>query len=332
MEVSQTTNKLGATDTNLSHCLEALLAKALRRPVGIEHLRREPGQFVTGFPSEILHLSLHGGEELSIFLKYFDFEIANNPDRSCQEREIEIYQELLGEDNLPAVKCYGSRWNAVTRKQELFLEYLSDWRLEWQKFEHWPTAARRLAHLHAHFRTRAEKLNRCGFLLRLDDAYFRRWIDQALDVVATYDGSFVGDLMPVARSYDRVVELLVNQPLTLVHNDASPQNILVDASRNPARICIVDWEMAGIGPGLVDLAFLKYGFDPARDEVLCDAYRAGLSEVSITPPAQREFQRQLAACEMHRVVYLLAGSQSWKSPKENVVEWVAEARQLISKL
>jgi aminoglycoside phosphotransferase (APT) family kinase protein len=321
-----TAGETRAAEADLRLTLERLLGEARGRPVKVARVRREPSPFATLFPAEILSVTLRGGGEISLFVKHLGPEQAGHPEKQCRDREVRIYEELLGDEGLPVPRYYGSRWNEATQRREVFLEYLGDWNLKYQDLEHWFTAARRLAQLHAHFAGRAARLLACDYLLRFDSACLRAWAERALAVVGGQSAELAAGLGPVLAGYGRVGEVLGRQPLTLVHNDMAPKNVLADRSRSPARICFVDWEMAGVGCGLLDLVDLKYGLGPADDRRMCAAYCAELAGTGLLPAGPRELGRLFAACELHRTVYRLAFSQTWRVPPERVAQWVGEAR------
>ena len=254
----------------------------------------------------MLSLTLAGGGEVSLFVKHLGPEEADNPDKQCRDREVRVYEELLAGADLPVARYYGSAWNEATGRREVFLEYVDDWSLKYQPLEHWFTAARRLAGLHAHFAARAGELLACDFLLRLDAGYLHAWAERALATVRDLYPELAAGLEPVVRGYARVADVLGRQPLTLVHNDLSPKNVLADRSSSPARICFVDWELAGVGCGLLDLVHLKYGLGPEDDRRMCAAYRAELAGTGLLPADPREWDALLAACELHKTVYRLA--------------------------
>ena len=52
-------------------------------------------------------------------------------------------------------------------------------------------------------------------------------------------------------------ERLLALPVGFIHGELYPSNVLV--GERTGRICAVDWEMAGIGPLLLDLAALTSG-------------------------------------------------------------------------
>ena len=319
-------------ETSLRLILERLLQVAQGPGVKASGLRREPSPFATLFPAEVLSVSLEGGGEVSFFVKHLGSEQSDHPDKQCRDREIRVYEELLREDHLPAVKYYDSKWNEMTKRREVFLEYIDDWDLRYHDLEHWFTAARRLAHLHAYFSTWAERLSACDFLLRLDARYLYEWADRALSVVADQSAELAAELACVVDNYHRVAEALARQPLTLVHNDLAPKNVMADRSSSPARIFFIDWEMAGVGCGLLDLVHLKYGLDPVNDQKMRAAYCEGMAETDLLPPDPQERNSLFAACEVHQTIYRLAHSKSWRLPTAKVAQWVMEAEQFMARI
>jgi thiamine kinase-like enzyme len=312
----------------LRSAVEELINRAIGQPLKVRSLRHRASPFATVFPTEILSICLEGGERLSLFLKHIGSEQLDHPDKQCRDREFRIYEELLKDSDLPVVRYYGYRWNDATRRGELFLECIADSKLEWQEIEHWFTAARRLAHLHAHFAERVEELLTCGFLLRFDADYLCEWAERAFVAVANQSTELAAKLKPVVDHYDRVSDAITRHPLTLVHNDLAAQNVMVDTSRRPARICFVDWEMAGVGCGLLDLAHLKYGLDPVSNQTMCAAYCDGLRESGVKPPSLVELTYQLAACELHKTLYRIARSESRQVPIQSVTRWVTDVQEL----
>jgi len=324
--------KASLDETQLRLTLERLLQDAQGRHIKISSLRREPSPFATLFPAEVLSVSLESGEEMSLFVKHLGSEQSDHPDKRRRDRETRIYEELLGDADLAVPRYYGSNWNETTKRLEIFLEYIDDWNLKYHDLEYWFMAARRLAQFHAYFASRAEKLLACDFLLRFDTLYLYEWADRALSVLRDQSAELATELACAVGSYDRVSEVLARQPLTLVHNDLAPKNVLADRSSNPARICFVDWEMAGVGCGLMDLVDLKYGLDPVNDQKMCMAYCAQLSGTDLLPSSPQDRSSLFAACELHQTVYRLAHSKSWRLPIAKVAQWVREAQQFVVRI
>lgn len=312
-----------------------LLSRALGRDARVGGVRREPSAFATLSPAEVLHVSVAGGSDVRLFVKHLGAEQPGQPDKQRRDREVLVYEHLLGDGRLPVPRFYGSRSNHRTGRQELYLEYADDWNLKYHDLEQWYLAARRLAHLHAHFAKGAHFLRRCDFLLRLDGAYFTRWAHRACEAVAAQSAELGAALGRVLSAYRPAAELLEEQTPTLVHNDLAPKNVIADRSSSPARTLFVDWELAGVGCGLLDLAHLKYGLEPAADRAMVDAYCAAYRDE--LPAAHQPlddapaFERVLAACELHKTMYRLAHSPAWRLPVATLGKWVAEAMTFLER-
>lgn len=323
----------GRDEPELSVVIQEVLEKALGRPIEVTRCKRELSPFATLFPVEIVSVTFGRGESLSLFLKHLGPEQADHPDKQRRDREVRVYEELLCNTSLPVVRFYGSRWNEGTKRQELFLEYVDDWKLKYHKLEHWFTAARRMAQLHAYFSERADELFACDFLLRLDATYLCAWADRALGAVANESETLARRLEPILKDYSRVAELVANQPPTLVHNDLSAKNVIASRSTNPARICLVDWEMAGVGCGVLDVAHLIYNrLDDVNERRVCATYCEELAGTRLLPTESGGVARLFAACELHTTLYRIAHSKAWGEPVEYRAERVARACEIWSRL
>jgi hypothetical protein len=321
----------GTEEADLRLTLERVLSGVRGQPVTVSALRREASPFATVSCAEVLSISLADGARTSVFLKHLGPEQADHPDKQCRDREVRVYEQLLNDKDLPAAAYYGSRWNARAERREVFLEFVDDWNLTCHHLEHWFTAARRLARLHAHFAARADQLWACGFLLRLDLQYLCDWAGLALSVVTEQSHAWADELGPVVARYGGVAEFVARQPPTLVHNDLAPKNVLVDRSASPARVCFVDWEMAGVGCGLMDLVHLKHGLGPADDREMCAAYCSELEGTGLLPADQDQRGALFAACELHQTLFRLAHLCPWGVTQKTAAQWVAEARRLFDR-
>lgn len=328
-----TAGRAGASaGPNMRRAVETLLSKKRGRPVRVAALRWEPSPFATLFPAAVISLTLDDGTSMSLFVKYLGPEEEDHPEKDERDREILIYEKLFaGHAELPVPSYFGSRSNRATRRHEVFLENVDGWNLKYQGLEHWFTAARRLADLQRHFADRREELEASEFLLRFDGDYFHEWADRALSTVAAGFADLAGDLRPIINGYADVSDLLAAQPVTLVHNDPSPKNVVADTTEGPARIVFVDWEMAGIGCGLLDLVHLKFGLDPESDARMLTEYLDELAGSDLVPE-QQDFDCVVAACELHKTLYRLAWSGTWNLPLERVALWVDEARTFLERV
>jgi thiamine kinase-like enzyme len=83
---------------------------------------------------------------------------------------------------------------------------------------------------------------------------------------------------------------------------------------------LVDWEMAGTGPGPLDLAALVAGWpEPGRGAIVA----AYVDEA----PARlaTELDEILDACRLHLAMQWLGWSPTWVPPLDNAHDWVGEA-------
>jgi hypothetical protein len=60
----------------------------------------------------------------------------------------------------------------------------------------------------------------------------------------------------------------------LAHGDFYPSNVLISGTGDQIRIRPVDWELAAVGPGFIDLASLMTGLGGRQQRALLEAYRA----------------------------------------------------------
>jgi len=315
-------------------CLAAeILTPAPGAPARVRAVTREPSPFATLASVEVLSVSLDAGDEVRLFVKHLGKEQADHPDKQRRDRELRVYDRLLCEaPDLPVPSYYGSSRNNATGQHELYLEHVPDWTLQYHNLEHWFTAARRLAHLHHHFASRPRRLQTCDFLLTLDAPYFDAWAKRATAAVERQSGELARRLTESLADYGTACDLLARQPRTLVHNDLAPKNVVADRRNSPARICLIDWELAGVGCGLLDLVHLKYGLDADADREMVAGYRAELRSTNLLPDDESEFARLLAACELHKTLYRLAHSPNWNLPPAAIEKWVAEARHFMKQV
>src|SRR5215212_2279023 len=125
----------GAADATLRPTVERILARAQGHPVRVSDLKLQHSPFATLFPADVVSVLLESGEQISLFVKYLGLEQSDHPDKQVRDRELQIYEKLLGKSDLPVSRYYGSRWNGATTRYELFLEYIDDWNLKYHELE-----------------------------------------------------------------------------------------------------------------------------------------------------------------------------------------------------
>lgn len=237
-------------------------------------------------------------------------------------REAEVYLDVLRPGRVDAPACFGAVVDPEASHALLFLE-LVEGEVLWQvgEWEAWEEAARWLADLHG----RALGTSSAR-LIRYDSAHFRRWLRRARAFAPARS------LDRIAACYERVVERLADWPSSFVHGEFYPSNVLVERRSRRFRIRPVDWEMAGVGTGLLDLAALSSG-------AWCEEDRQRLARVyfEASGPALRhrgwgEFLDALEHCRLHLAVQWLGWSRDWSPPQQQAHDWLAEARRVAEKL
>jgi Ser/Thr protein kinase RdoA (MazF antagonist) len=303
--------------------VEGLVSAHLGAPGGAHVISREPSPFARRSPAEVVTVQVDDGTTLRVFLKRVRREVAGHPDKLRRDREPLVYRLLLAGRELPVPTFYGAGWDPASGRHDVLLEHIDGWSLKYRSVEHWVTAARSLALLHAHFAARAETLERADFLLRLDGDYLAAWAERAFAAVRSMSPALERRLRQAVGGLRDLADQIGREPLTLVHNDLAPKNVVADTSTTPARICFVDWEMAGAGCGLHDLAHLTHGFDARERRLLTSAY---WEEMARMQPIESESERcrVLAACELHNALYRLAHIHDWRLGREPVERWIDE--------
>jgi hypothetical protein len=317
----------GRNAESLRAVLEDVLAPHLGAATRVASVASAPSRFAHRASAEVLTVELEHGGTLRLFRKGLGHEHGDHPDKVRRDREPMVYRELLARADLDTPHFYGSRWDARAGRHDLFLEYVDAWSLKYHDLDHWVTAVRRLAVLHASFARQGGALARHDFLLRIDGSYLGAWATRAVAAAHEASAAVGRRLERVVGDHREIAELLTAQPLTLVHNDLAPKNAIADVSSSPARICFVDWEMAGVGCGLLDLAHLMHGLSPPDEERLRSAYCSELGGAGLLPSG-RGLRRVLDACALHNAVYRVAHAQEWGIQRRTVTQWVDEIADL----
>jgi hypothetical protein len=281
----------------------AMLAESLGRPVA--SVQRRPYPYGTSHRLDELEVVLLDGTRLDLLLKDLRISELGATARGTKPeflynplREVEAYR-VLATSGLGAPICHdaGDDWVLLEKVAGLELWQVGD-------LDSWVEAARWLDRLHALFAVRPPDSQH---FLRYDAAYFRMWPNRAQRRHPV--------LSSVLGGYERVVEMLSGLPTTLIHGEFYASNVLV-AGR---RIAPVDWEMAGIGPGVLDVAALSTGWTEEESAAIVGAY-------GDVPTAE------LDAARLHLALQWLGWSPQWTPPPEHAHDWLGEAMLVAERL
>jgi hypothetical protein len=256
---------------------------------------RERFAYETSWPIEAIALARPDGTELSLLLKRY--ETTTRPAGPGwlrdSRREASVY-EMLRARGIDAPKCFGAGddWLLLERLAGVPLSEVGE-------IGSWMAAARFAAVVHGAY---AAAPPAAATLLVRDEGFFKFWFDRALAHGVPVDG--------LRSALGKAIDRLARLPVTLIHGELYPLNLVVDHE----RVVAVDWEMAGLGPGVIDLASLLCGWPEQAQAEIAGAY--GTVDA-----------RDLAAAQLVLALQWLGWDTAWNPPLEHRHDWLAEARR-----
>ena len=331
----------------LRPALEELLNRQRATPAAITSLRRRLSDYSSSYTIENLSVDLTDGTHLQLVLKNLSPDSVLQTARKVRpgflynpRNEIITYQQILTSRELGTPRCYGTVEDAHREQYWLFLERVNG-PLLWQVAggEVWNDAARWLARLHLSFAdtARSNPDPNWQHLLKYDEAFFQVWPARAEEFVRQRD--LAGTPAHRARfsrllaGYAKVVRRLQALPATFIHGEFYPSNVIVQSDTKPPRICPVDWEMAAIGPGLMDVATLTSGDWAESDQfAMISAYRDALAAEGTPDLSLPEMIEAVDYCRLHHAVQLLGWSADWHPPERHTQNWFSQALRLSDRL
>lgn len=230
-------------------------------------------------------------------------------------REIAVYRHILPRAGLGTAVCHAAG------EDSLLLEKVDGVEL-WQVGDRrvWRAVAAWLPVMHDRLgRSTGPEVE--AHLVRYDRGYYDTWARRAEQFTDRSAG-----LGSVLERHPRVVDALVDLPVTIVHGEFFASNILVTPDCEPMRICPVDWEMAGRGPALVDLAALASGWDEEERLRLADAYAAAAGRLP------DDVRAELDLCLVHVSMRALGWAPRWHPPAEHRQDWLELAARAMDRL
>lgn len=329
--------------------LQTILERELSRYFGATHkitqLSRHPSEYRTSFALEELAVDLKDGKHLELIFKDLSWQALSEDIRQVKPyflynplREIEAYRAILAPHQIGTATCYGASVDEQRQRYWLFLEKVSGHELyQIGEFDKWQAVARWLAEFHNRFAARVDQLNNITSLLQYDGAFYRRWVQRACSFAKHCGDAQQRNVKAVltwlAAQYEKVVEKLIALPSTLIHGEFYSSNVLVQNETNGVRVCPVDWEMAGVGPGLLDLAALTAGkWNEKQKAALVLSYYDARKTTRREYLKPDEFLTAFDYCRLHIAMQWLGWAPNWSPPAENAYDWLGEAVHMAGKL
>jgi hypothetical protein len=335
---------LTSATQELRLAIETVLARGSGSWPRIAEIRRRPFEYQSSYALEDIVVSFEDGTKLDLIFKDLSWHGLSAEGRRVKPlfllnplREIAVYQGVLPSHSIPAARYYGSVVAPDGDGCWLFLEKVRGVELyQVGDFALWQEAARWLARMHARM---VPAVNTHGFdrdarLVRYDAEFYWKWMNRAAEFSEHSDRQGESRwLHCLAHRYQGVVDRLLGMPVTFIHGEFYASNVLVRTPSNEPNICPVDWEMAGIGPGLVDLAALVIGkWNWEQQRRLALAYHEEFSRDGGESQDFDNFWESLLYCRLHLAVQWLGWSGDWRPPPDHVHDWLAEATRISEEL
>jgi aminoglycoside phosphotransferase (APT) family kinase protein len=326
----------------LFESLETVLSNYFGRRRSIKQLRRRSSAYSSSYALENLELELDRGEHLRLVFKNLSPGSVLKTARQVRpgfiyhpEREIEIYRHILEPERLGTPICYGAVEVPELERYWLFLERVEG-PLLWQRgrLQSWEQAAGWLAKLHTQYRVKRDNggASWLKYLARYDEHMLTTWLLRAEEFLRR-DGDNSPEVWRrfarLANHYDEVIARVLDLPMSLIHGEFFPSNVILRPTPLGWEICPVDWEMAAIGPGLIDLAALTAGnWTADQKRKMVEAYGEALHAVDGWSPSIPELFEAVAYCQLHLSIQLLGWASDWSPPKRHTQNWLGEALRL----
>ena len=240
-------------------------------------------------------------------------------------REPGVYEHILAPAGL-GPRTYGIFSDECENRSWLLIEKVKGIELyQSGEIAVWQEAARWLARLHALFAGKAEHLTASVPLLRYDSRMAAKYLATLLEANVVPVRKFAQDL---GASYGRVLDVVFGLPQTFLHGDFYASNILIRVDRG-SEVVPVDWELAGCGPGLLDLAALVSGrWSAAQRIAIASAYHSTWTNESGQAMPFSTFRVALDCARLVLALRWLAAPREWYPPEDHVLDWFAEAYDL----
>jgi hypothetical protein len=214
---------------------------------------REPNDYATTFPSEIITCQFPDGSNLRLICKYAaGFNHNSHGHRGGVSYEAKIYRHILQKLQASTPTFYGAGKEKITGESWIILEYFDEeLRVKASNsFSAMQAAARWLGNFHRENESLLSKTS-LPFLNQHDVDYYLGWSDRTSQFADHLHKRYPW-LEKVCERFNEVVYILLEKQENIIHGEYYPNNVLFYQK----NIYPVDWESAAIAIGEIDLASL----------------------------------------------------------------------------
>jgi hypothetical protein len=315
--------------------LERVLAN---RETGSRRIRRlewRPSAYRSSCSVDDIDVEFEDGSTIALVAKAADW-IAMHPDAQRarprwlwdETRERMVYESILPTSGLATAPYFGT-YVSRSGVRYLLLERLAGvplWQLD---VDAWCAAARWLARMSRCISSDILGTSAAASLLRYDRRFYHVWMERAV----VFRAASKAALQPLFHAYDTVVEWLLGEDTVFLHGEFYSSNVLVERRASGSDIVHpVDWEMASMGPGSIDLGCLLAGRWTDQERALvADVYYRELASLGGPTPPRAHYLKTLDYCLIHLSVRNLGWSGDWTPPPDRSHDWLSDALMLCDK-
>jgi aminoglycoside phosphotransferase (APT) family kinase protein len=293
MSIDRTTPYRHADVDRLAAVLASMLNGSADGPGHVTVIDQQPNIEATSLPTEIVTCRLADGREVRLFCKYGpDGDSGASSQASGVRYEAEVYRQVLQPLKKTPFTFYGTHEDPATGNTLLVLEYLDQETIVRASKTPEAIGTRLAARWIGSFHAASEaflKTEAVQFLKRFDAEYYRGRALQVLQYTAGLHDQHPW-LSELCTRFDEVwVELLPR--VTVIHGDYYSQNVFF----REGIVYPVDWEMAAVAAGEIDLATLTDGW-PAD---MAQEFEREYQRARWPQGAPRDFLRALEAARVY---------------------------------
>ena len=263
-------------------------------------LNREPAVYVSTFFNEIVTCRLADGTVRRLIAKHGGLHTAPTyGHRGGVPYEARVYGSVLEPLATSAPRFYGAECDATTGDTTLLIDYLENARrLQSVQPLRIADAAGWIGGFHRLNEPRVAVLR--SAITAYDTSYYLGWMHRTLELSPESHRPWV---QAISRHFEALTEEMMATPVTIIHGEYYPHNILVHAD----LIAPVDWESAAIAAGEIDLAGLTEGWSEEVKSACESEYR----RARWPEGAPREFERRLGVAGMYLLFRWLGDRPEW---------------------
>jgi len=320
-------------DPQLDYVLTARFG-ARRRVVSVE---QRPSPYRSSFVLDDIVVRFDDGSTSALIAKAIRWDALSPEAHRAkprfmwdQERERATYESILAPLDVGAARYCGS-YESDSGVRYLLLERVAGAPL-WQfgEIEAWREAARWLARLHVRVPVDVAASSAAAVhLLRYNRQFYECWMNRA----RTFQDAGNPVVASLADRHSSIADWLSDQAPAFLHGEFYPSNVLIERRGSTSFVVRpIDWEMAALGPPLIDLACLLAGrwSDQGRADV-AEAYHQERAAEGGEVPSREDYLRTLDYCLIHLSMRNLGWSRDWSPPPDHDHDWLGEALRLCDK-